>query len=223
MSRWVVIPAALTCAVAAVLFAPFLLRERDLVASTPSPRPLFDVTFIPVPSGGRLCASDVTIPRDARQLRFQVRTFGRPGPPLQVSLRAPGYGAQAQVAAGYPDLATLAAPVRPPARDRLGSVCIEQRGRGEIALTGTTETRTLSRPRGSVNGGPVPADAYLAFYEGREASALSRVEAMIDRATAFRSSGVGPWLLWPLLVLTVVGVPAGIVLAVAKAARMDPP
>lgn len=223
MSKWVVIPAALTCAVAVALFAPFLLRDRDLVASTPSPRPLFYVTFIEVPAGGRLCASDVTIPREARQLRFQVRTFGRPGPPLRVSLRAPGYGAQADVAGGYADLATLAAPFSPPARDRLGSVCIQQRGRQEIALTGTTETRTLSRPRGSVNGAPVAADAYLAFYEGREASALSLVGAMIDRAAAFRPTGVGPWLLWPLLVVTIVGIPAGVILAVRAAARMDHP
>jgi hypothetical protein len=223
MSRWVAIPAALTCAVAAALFAPFLLRDRELVASTPSPRPLFDVTFVSVPSDGRLCAADVTIPSDARQLRFQVRTYGRPGPPLSVSLQAPGYGAEAEIAAGYPDLATLAAPIRPPATDRLGSVCIQQRGGDEIALTGTTEARTLSRPRGSVNGEPVSADAYLAFYEDREASALARVPAIIDRATAFRPAFVGHWLLWPLLVLTVVGVPVGILLAVATAARMDPP
>ena len=223
MSKWIAIPAALVLVIAAALFAPFVVRERELVAATPSPRPLFDVTFIEVPAGGRLCASDVTIPREARRLRFQVRTFGRPGPPLRVSLRAPGYAAVTEVAAGYPDLATLAAPVRPPARERLGSVCIEQRGDEEIAFTGTIETRTVSRPRGTVNGKPIVADAYLAFYEDREASALSRLGAIIDRAAAFRPGIVGGWLLWPLLVLVVVGVPTGVLAAVSKAARMDAP
>src|SRR3954466_8976290 len=67
MSRWFVAPLV----VAALLFAPFLLKRRDLVVSTPSPRPLFNVTFIPV--HGRLCASDVTIPHDARELRYATR------------------------------------------------------------------------------------------------------------------------------------------------------
>jgi hypothetical protein len=34
---------------------------------------------------------------------------------------------------------------------------------------------------------------------------------------AFRPGVVGPWLLWPLLVLTVAGVPAGVFLALRRA------
>src|SRR3954453_11988365 len=102
MSRWFVAPLV----VAALLFAPFLLEDRDLVVSTPSPRPLFDVTFIPV--DGRLCASDVTIPHDARELRYQTR--------LRESRRA----------------------FTPPARTRLGTVCVTTSGE----LAGTTEART---------------------------------------------------------------------------------
>jgi hypothetical protein len=34
---------------------------------------------------------------------------------------------------------------------------------------------------------------------------------------AFRPGVVGPWLLWPLLVLTVLGVPAGVAWALRRA------
>ena len=41
MSRWVALPALVTCALAAALFVRFLTKEREVVAATPSPRPLF--------------------------------------------------------------------------------------------------------------------------------------------------------------------------------------
>jgi hypothetical protein len=215
MSKWVAIPAALACLVALAFFAPFLLKERDLVASTPSPRPMFTVTFIELAGGERLCADDVTIPAAARRLRLQVRTFGRPGPPLDIALDAPGYRERVTTRSGYADTETLSIPIRPPAKDRLGAVCVAPSER--IALTGTEEARTLSRPRGRVDGTAIATDAYLAFDEGRRASALSRAAAIIDRMDAFRPGIVGPWVLWPLLALVVLGIPTGTVLALARA------
>jgi hypothetical protein len=213
MSRRVALPAALACAVAAALFVPFLVKDRELVASTPSPRPLFSLAFVSLPRDGRLCASDVTIPHDARVLRVQARTFGRPGPALAVTVGA----ARARVAAGYADGTTLAVPFHPPVVTRLGRVCLARAGSAPLAFAASAEARTQSRPRWAVDGRPVNADAYLAFDTGRTGSAVAQTPAVLSRMRAFRPGVVGPWLLWPLLVLTVAGVPAGVFLALRRA------
>ncbi|HET6550091.1 MAG TPA: hypothetical protein VFG79_16635 [Solirubrobacter sp.] len=219
MSRWTVVPALVLCALAAVAFGHFLLAPRDLVASTPSPRPMFQVTFVDLPPQQRLCLNDVTIPHDARQARFQVRTYGRPGPALDVELLAPGYRERLRVPAGYRDEALISAPMTPPREARLGRVCLRQDGAARISLVGTTEDRTRSRPYGDVDGEPVSADTYLAFYAGRTASALHETPAIVDRMGAFRPGIVGPWLLWPLLAIVVVGVPCGVIWAAVNAMR----
>jgi hypothetical protein len=219
MSRWVLIPALIACAVAAALFARFLTADRDLVASTPSPRPVFSVTYVTVPSGEPLCIGDVTIPDSARRLRLQVRTYGRLGPALAVTLKARGYEQRVDVAAGYADNTVLDAAMTPPPADALGEVCLRQSSGRPVALAGSTEERTQSRPRSRLGDQPVAADSYLAFYAGRSASALRETPEIVDRMGAFKPGIVGPWLLWPLLVLAVVGVPAGVVWAALRAAR----
>jgi hypothetical protein len=217
MSRYVLLPALAVGLLAGALFLPFLLRDHDLVAATPSPRPLFDVTPLELPPGQPLCISDVTIPPDARQVRFQVITGGRPGPALGLTLRAGGYEQSLTVPAGYADETTLAPALQPPPTARLGEVCITQRGTAPVSLTATNEERTRSRPEGRLDGSPVDPDTYLAFYEGATGAPLGRAGAIVDRMSAFRPGIVGPWLLWPLLGLVVAGVPAGVVLAVHKA------
>ena len=219
MSKPVVATAAVLCVLAAVLFARFALADRDLVAATPSPRPMFVVTFIDLLPGRELCIAGVTIPEDARQVRFQVRTFGDSGPPLVVTFKGRGYTHTTHVPGGYADETTLTPPLTPPRTDVIGEVCVDNRGERTIALVGTTEERTRSRPVGAVNGRAVDPDAYLAFYENRSASALSQTPAIVDRMGAFRPAIIGPWLLWPLLFLVVAGVPAGMLWAALRGAR----
>src|SRR4051812_23190618 len=219
MSRWIALPAAAVLLIAAALFLPSLLRDRELVASTPSPRPLFEVTPVALAPNQPLCISDVTIPPDARQVRFQVITGGAPGPAIEVALRAAGYSQAVTVPAGYADETTVAPAIAPPASARLGEVCLTQRGTTAISLTGTLEERTQSRPAGRIDGRPVRADTYLAFYEARNGSPLAHAGDIIDRMSAFRPAIVGRWLLWVLAALVVVGVPGGLLWALQRAAR----
>jgi hypothetical protein len=219
MSKPVLVTVALIALVAAAFFGRFLLADRDLVAATPSPRPVFKISLIDVPPGEPACITDVTIPSDARQIRFQVGTYDQVGPALKVELRAPGYTANVPVPAGYADSALVVEPMPPPKRDVLGTVCVRHDGDRKIALVGTTEERTLSRPKDTVNGREVAPDAYLAFYENRHASALSQTGSIIDRMSAFRPGIVGPWLLWPLLAITAFGAPLGVLWAVLRAVR----
>jgi hypothetical protein len=65
----------------------------------------------------------------------------------------------------------------------------------------------------------VAADAYLAFYEGAEGSPLAHLGDIVDRMDAFRPGIVGPWLLWPLLFVVLLGVPGGVIWAVRCATR----
>ena len=217
MSRHVALPAAALLAVAAALFAAFLLEDRELVAGTPTPRPLFEVALVELPPGQELCVAGVTIPDQAEQLRFQVGTFGRPGPALRVRLRGAGYREDLRVPPGFADSATLAVAMRGPGATTLGRVCLDHAGRAPVALAATAEERTRSRPAGTIDGQPVGPDVVLAFYESGRASALSRAPAIVARMGAFRPSFVGAWLLWPLLGLVVVGVPAGLLWAVHRA------
>lgn len=219
MSRWVLVPALVLCAVAAALSVRFLLEDRDLVAGTPSPRPLFDLTPLELPPGAPLCIDDVTIPDTARELRLQVATVGAPGPALDVRLQADGYDERLTVPGGYGPGALIALPMAPPRTTRLGRVCVEHDGAVPLSLTATTEERTLSRPRGTIGGEPVEPDAYLAFTERRTGTALAHAGDIVDRMSAYRPGIVGPWLLWPLLALVLVGVPGGIVWAVLRAVR----
>jgi hypothetical protein len=213
MSR-IAIPAAVLGLVAAAFFIPFVLRDHDLVASTPSPRPLFDVTPLDLPQGEPLCIHNVTIPRNARQLRLQVITGGAPGPQLDITL-----GRQrVTVPAGYADETTLSQPIQPPPTATLATVCITRRGDVPAALTATTEERTQSRPQAVIDGRPVKPDAYLAFYEGRTGTPLANSADIVDRMSAFRPGIVGPWLLWPLLALVLLGVPTGLIWAIGRAA-----
>jgi len=219
MSRWVVLPALATCALAAALFVRFVVEERELVSAVPSPRPMFSISLIDVAPGEALCMSGVTIPADARQLRVQVGTFGRSGPALSVTLRGADYTERLRVPAGYPDSAVISAAMRPPATPRLGEVCVRHRGAARIALVGSTEPRTVSRPETRVGGKLVDADTYLAFYAAGSASVLERAGVIVGRMSTFRPGLVGPWLLWPLLVVVVLGVPAGVLWAALRGVR----
>jgi hypothetical protein len=219
MSKWALVPALALSVIATTLFVPSLLRDRELVAATPSPRPLFDLTPVEFGAGEELCIADVTIPSDAEELRLQVATRTAPGPALELRLQAPGYEERLIVPRGYPDEALVTAAMRAPAATRLGRVCIAHDGPGTVALAGTMEDRTQSRPRGALAGEPLSADTYLAFYERERGSALAHVPDVIERMSAFRPGIVGPWLGWPLLALVVIGVPAGVLWAILRAAR----
>jgi hypothetical protein len=120
------------------------------------------------------------------------------------------------VPAGYPDSAVITTAMDPPEDARLGEVCLRHRGSRKIALVGAREERTLSRPATRVGGKLAEADTYLAFYDGGSGSPLEQAGAIVRRMSAFRPAIVGPGLLWPLLALVVLGVPAGVLWAVLR-------
>src|SRR3712207_1789244 len=113
--RATLVAGVLVAAGIAATATPFLTRERDLVALTPTPKAARTVSIVDVAPGAAACLGDVVVDARSEQARFQVGTFRRPGTPLRFTLAAPGYaGADVRLAGGDPANAELTVPVDPP-------------------------------------------------------------------------------------------------------------
>jgi hypothetical protein len=224
-------PSALVLALAAVLlvlgvaavdlFIPYLTRERETVAGVPVPPPFAVQENIRLKPGEQICMGEVAMDVDAEVAEFTVVGEARSGPPLRVSARAPGYRAIARVRGGYGAPQTMRVPLEPPSRSLLADFCLANRGRHKVDLLGTHEPRTASRPVARVDGREVAPDLTLRFLSEDTGSVTARLGTLIDRMSAFRPPVLEKPVLWLLLVLTVLVLPAGAVYAVVSSFRDD--
>jgi hypothetical protein len=198
---------------------PYLVKERDYPASVPSPPPLTSVALVRVPPGESACMPYATMDPRSAEARFRVGTNGRPGVPLELRLSGVGVAQRIAIAARYADNDVVHVPVRAPARASAVQACVANRGRHAVYLYGSADPRSRSRSVARVAGRDTGISPQVAFYERRPASILERLPATMARASAFRPGFVGPWLLWPLLVLLVLGMPALVVWAISRALR----
>jgi len=199
---------------------PALTRDRDYPAEIPSPPALRETAFVGVPPGSRACWRYAVAEHHAGQARFKVGTRGRPGQPLVLGMTGDGYRARAAIPGGYKDNAELRVAIPRPPHDAEVLTCVRNAGRRLVNLYASRD-RTRSRSRATVDGRPSGASVWFALFEPRPASLLDRLGATMSRMSAFRAGIVGPWLLWPLALLFVLGVPAGTVWAYARALRDD--
>jgi hypothetical protein len=198
---------------------PYLTEEREYVAVTPQPDPLFDVALLPLRGGQVACMDDAVLDTRSEQARFKVGTFFRPAVPLELTIAGGAYTEHVTVPADYRDSQVIKVPIRPPARETAVSICIRNHGERRIALYASAD-RTNSRSQVLVDGRPVGADFGIVFYEREPASILDRLPTSVERATAFR----GPLttdLLWVLLAMFVVGTPLGVLVALGLSLRSD--
>ena len=207
----VVLAAVLVALGAVFVLLPNLRRDRPVVDATPAPPPLGSVALVEVPGGQRACLSNVTLDHGSRQAHFTVGTFGKPGPALAVTAAGRRY----RVARGFPDNAHLTVALRPPAQPTLTSFCIANTGRRRIALYGSDELRSRSRVEVTVGGRRVGPDVTLTLDESRSASVLDRLGDVVEHTTRWRP-GVGEGLVWALIVLVLLGVPAGVLWAFSR-------
>jgi hypothetical protein len=176
--------------------------------------------------GEQACQRPIDVPSGAAfdRVALGVGTYGRPGPPLRLTVRAARGGralASGALAGGYPDAAR-----QPVARARLDgtvrapriSVCVENRGPGRIGVYGDVDlaARTSTAVK---DGRPLRHDLSLVF-ERAPRSVASEVPAMLARAALFRFPGLGAWAYVGLAVLLVVGGPLLLIRAV-QAASVD--
>lgn len=208
---------AIVVAAAVLAGRPFFTDERDYPASIPQPTPLFSTTVIPVRPGERACFRDAVIEERSEEARFKVGTRLRPGIPLRLAIRGPGYSYRATVT-GYRDNDVVRVPVRRPRRALPVQVCIANAGR-RVADLYSAADRTRSRSVASVGGKNMRAGVVFSFWERTPRSIGERLPVTMERISAFRPGFVGPWLLWPLAVLFAIGVPVAVIAGFARSLR----
>src|SRR5215212_10406000 len=95
--RTLLIWACAFAVIGAVLWLPWMTKERTVVAATPVPPPLFGITPAPLKGGSTACLQDVTFSPETQVAEIGVATGGKAGPPLEITAAAPGYNATARI------------------------------------------------------------------------------------------------------------------------------
>jgi hypothetical protein len=225
MRRWALLSAlagALVLLIAAVAIGrPYLTKQRDYPASIPQPPSVIAVTLVPMKPGQAVCLHDVVMDTHSERALFQVETYAKPTVPLRFTLTGDGYRAAVNVpASAYKDEGILDLPVPAPDRDVFVRACVENAGRRLAALFATTSAEP-GPVVATVEGKPAETNPWLAFYEAKPTSIADRLATIVRRMGVFRPPFIGGWLLWPLAVLFVLGVPAAVLVAYARALGDD--
>jgi hypothetical protein len=225
MRRWAVLgtaAGALVLLIAAVAIGrPYLTKQRAYRASIPQPPSVIAVTLRLMKPGQTVCLHNVVMDTHSERALFQVETYGTPTVPLRFALNGDGYRATVKVpASAYKNEGIVNVPVPAPHRDVFVRACVTNAGRRPAALFGTTSAEP-GPVYATVDGVPVEPNWWLAFYEAKPTSIAHRLPTIVSRMGIFRPPFIGGWLLWPLGVLFVLGVPAAILVAYARALDDD--
>ena len=222
MSRLGVLAAGAAVAVAAVaLTLVWALKERPFTASIPQPPPLESTALVTVRPGALACLHDATVLPDSEVAQVRVGTRGRPPVPLSVSVAGPGgYRSVTRVAPSWKDNDLISAAVRPPAHAVRGTVCVRNGGSRAVDLY-ASDDRAHTPATTTVDGRKVKPNFQVAFYEARPGTIAAHVGRIEQEIDAFRPAFVGPWLIWPLALLAILGPPAAIVVALRRGLEED--
>lgn len=225
MGKWPVLGALAGAAVllvtAIAIGRPYFTKERDYPASIPQPPSVVSVELVHMKPGQKACLHDAVMDTHSERALFQIETFGKPTVPLRFTLDGDAYRAAVPVpASSYKDEAIINLPVPAPRRDVFVRACLENRGKRLVALFATTSAEP-GPVSATLDGKPLPTNPWLAFYEAKQTSIAKRLPTILDRMAIFRPPFIGGWLLWPLMVLFVVGVPLALLVAYARALGED--
>lgn len=196
------------------LIATMATDERGL-AFTLGVRPTQVATVLK--AGDEACQRPIDVSADADAVEFQVGTFRRPGPPLDVAVReASGPLGTAHVPGGYPDNSRQRVRVGEIKSGERIAVCIHNLGRSRLALYGgpfqAARTSALF-----LDGKPQASDVTLIFHREPSQSMLSLLPDVFERASLFHPGWVGAWLFWLLAAAVAFGVPVLLALAMSNA------
>ena len=227
MGKW--LPAVATAVVIAVgaliWFVPYATRSHQPVSSTGASPPFSNVTPVALPAGSLACMRNVTVDTNARLAQFVVIPGSKPSPPLRVSTDGPdGYhGRAVRIPGGHRTPTSQTAPIQPPRRAVIGQVCVRNVGRATVSLVGTTEKRTSGREQTVIDGRRVEPDVALQLLQVRPTTLLNETPEILQHMATFKGSLVSTGLLWLLLILVVLGVPALVIAAVTAAVSTSQP
>jgi hypothetical protein len=163
--------------------------------------------------GAESCQTPIDVAQPFGGVRFQVGTYRRPGPPLDIAVRRPGSArpiASGLLPGGYPDVSqpTVALDREVPTGARV-AVCFRNRGDRRLALYGGPELAALGS-NAELDGSDLRTDLTLVFT-GESSSVLAAVPDVFERASLFRPVWIGAWAYWLLAGLILLLVPAALV------------
>lgn len=220
MRRSVVLTGVIALLAGVLIFSlPWLTQQRERTEATPAVGPPAGGPLVPVDlkPGDEICVRDVPLDPDTRVARFRVPAG--PGPDLRVSARGPGYQTGTDVPAGKRS-DTLDVRIDPPGSSLRGEFCVRNDGSLKSAVLASQVGQKFARPRPYVNDFPLEQDMPLTFLRGGTQSVGARPGRIIDHAALFT---VPPaWLLWLLLAVVALAVPACVLWAMAAAAAAPP-
>jgi hypothetical protein len=196
---------------------PFIAQQRDFVASMPSPASLRETTIVPLVPGERTCFGRATIDPYATEMRFNVSSPSGPAPAIGVHVWGDAYDFRGEVPAGTLDTQQVRLPIQTPPGTFPVRVCFRSRGKQEGVGLFASADRTRSRSIAHVDGRKTDQSIWFAFSESTPHTFAERLSATVQRMTVFRPGYVGEGLVWVLLVLFLIGVPAAVVWAYARA------
>jgi hypothetical protein len=211
---------AILLLVASTQLLPWLTQQRDEVVTTPVRSDLSVVHPIPIAAGERVCLGEVTLDPSAQIARLTLAEPVAAGARLAIETAGAGQAAAVALApqpSGHVDL-----PVAMPEQAAVGTLCVRNLGARTVRLAGTGDPRALTRSAIVVDGERSGQGYTVTLLAADRRSLLERVPQLVDRAAAL--SSVGPWLLWLLLPLVLLGVPAAVIAALHLALRdTEPP
>lgn len=204
---------------------PAVTASGEPIAEVPAPGPLFSLAQFTVPAHGRACMESVTVTPSSQLIAFTVFPVGKGkdgGPPLELSLDAPGYHTHTTLSGGYSGGAAQL-PITPPPRPLIATVCFHNRGSRPAALTGSAEARTIARTPLTINGAPRAGDVSITLYQREPRDALQLLGQLAAHASNLTDGLIPPALVWILGLLCVLGVPTATVLALHASLSSEDP
>ena len=219
---WKAVWSLLAIVLLAGVTLPALLRDRTITSSTPTSRPLSELTTVPVAPGGRVCVAGFGVDTDAEALQIAAAGGRAPLPPVAVTVRAAGWAASGALPEGW--RADVGVPVvlsSPPPRELDDAqACVANRGRRTLELLGTAEPRARADVRVTRDGATLSgAQPWIALVRDERSSVLRTLGDVLDRATTM--SPVPAPVAWLVALLLVLAAPGALAWALWSATRDD--
>ena len=190
-----------------------VMSQRDTRLAGTNSFVVYSGVALPVPPGGRNCAPDQAIPRDAVAVVVYAGTAGGPrGEPFALTVEQGGRRlASGRMSGDWGENAILRIPIEPIGREVFGArVCVRNLGDRRIRFAGNVTPQT-----GPVLGNPdvIRTDWLLAG----EPTWWDVAPRIVRRATPFKPGFVGAWTFWALLGVVAATWAAGLALVIRRA------
>ncbi len=155
-------------------------------------------------TGQQVCQGEELLPADTSAVRVTIGTYGRPGPPVAVTIgNARGVLTSGFLAAGWRQ-GVVEIPVRHVSRATYGArICLRNSGPGFIALAGDAPDPGYTL---EVDGKPLGAQIRYDYMRPGRESWLEMLPAIVHRSTIAKAWFVRNWAWAAALVLMLLAV-----------------